>query len=140
MSELNIGKVIKALECCADDNSCYNGGCPYKSDELTACTTKMSRDALTLIKELTEENKRLSAAVRTDIVLCRARGSGKTEFLRNNIRIRGDAIRADTVSEIKTRFAVRFGTYTDKDMTPITEVFRLLDQITKEIMEDTEND
>ena len=49
-------------------------------------------------------------------------------------------VRADTVremhSEIKTRFAMRFGTYTDKDITPITEVFWFLDQIAKEMMED----
>lgn len=43
--------------------------------------------------------------------------------------------RADTFSEIKTRFAMRYGTYTGKDMTPIAEVFRLLDQIAKERFE-----
>ena len=42
---------------------------------------------------------------------------------------------ADTVSELQTRFAMHYGTYTDKDMTPITEVFRLLDQIAKEMLE-----
>jgi hypothetical protein len=53
---------------------------------------------------------------------------------------RGAKAKADTVrkmySEIKTRFAMLFGTYTDKDMTPITEVFWFLDQIAKEMMED----
>jgi hypothetical protein len=44
--------------------------------------------------------------------------------------------KADTVSELQARVAVRYGTYTDKDMTPITEVFRLLDQIAKEILEE----
>ena len=38
---------------------------------------------------------------------------------------------ADTIEDIKLRFAMRFGTYTDKDMTPITEVFRLLYQSQK---------
>lgn len=43
---------------------------------------------------------------------------------------------ADTVREIQTRFSVHFGTYTDKDMTPIIEVFRLLDQIAQEMLEE----
>lgn len=43
---------------------------------------------------------------------------------------------ADTVRKMQTMFAMRFGTYTDKDMTPITEVFRLLDQIAKEMVEE----
>jgi hypothetical protein len=42
---------------------------------------------------------------------------------------------ADTLENIKIQFAMRFGTYTDKDMTPITEVFRLLDKIAKEMLE-----
>lgn len=44
--------------------------------------------------------------------------------------------KADTVEDIKTGFAMRFGTYTDKDMTPIAEVFHILDQIAKEILEE----
>jgi hypothetical protein len=43
--------------------------------------------------------------------------------------------RADTMSELQTRVAIHFGTYTDKDMTPIADVFRLLDQIAKEMLE-----
>jgi hypothetical protein len=31
--------------------------------------------------------------------------------------------------------AMHYGTYTDKDMTPIAEVFSLLDQIAKEMLE-----
>lgn len=45
------------------------------------------------------------------------------------------AVIADTLENIKFQFAMRFGTYTDKDMTPIAEVFRLLDQIAKEMLE-----
>lgn len=41
----------------------------------------------------------------------------------------------NTFENLRTRFAMRYGTYTDKDMTPITEVFWLLDKFAKEIME-----
>ena len=54
-----------------------------------------------------------------------------TKLLHEGIR----EAKANNVSEIKTRFAMRYGTYTDKDMTPITEVFRVLDQIAKEMLE-----
>ncbi len=60
------------------------------------------------------------------------------DFIDEYKRLLNEGIRdakANNVSEIKTRFAMRFGTYTDKDMTPITEVFRLLDQISKKLLE-----
>ena len=57
---INREQIIKALECCSDDNSCYTAGCPYKSDSLSACTSKLAKDVLALIKELTEENERLT--------------------------------------------------------------------------------
>lgn len=50
-------QIIKALECCADANSCYDGKCPYKHHILTVCTTSLSRDALSLIKELTAKTE-----------------------------------------------------------------------------------
>ena len=81
-------------------------------------------------KELTKENERLKDKLeRTDralIVMDKAHNKLFTESFK---------IEADTVSEIKTRFAMRYGTYTDKDMTPIAEVFRLLDKIAKEMTE-----
>ena len=44
--------------------------------------------------------------------------------------------RADTIEKIKLMFAMHFGTYTDGDMTPIKEVFSLLDKFEKEMLED----
>ncbi len=72
---------------------------------------------------LTEENERLRAEV-----------SVKKKLLDKCVDLE-DKVKSDTVSELQTRFAIHYGTYTDKDMTPITEVFRLLDQIAKELME-----
>jgi hypothetical protein len=46
-----------------------------------------------------------------------------------------DSVRADTVSEIRARVAVHFGTYCEKDQVKIADVFKLIDQIAKEMME-----
>ena len=63
--ELNREQIIKALECCSgtdDDFLDVNcNKCPYKIGE-TSCR-HLDRDALSLIKELTEENERLSGKV-----------------------------------------------------------------------------
>lgn len=42
-------------------------------------------------------------------------------------------LRADTVSEIRARVAVHFGTYCEKDQVKIADVFRLIDQIAREM-------
>lgn len=139
--ELNREQIKKALECCSKDD-CDN--CP---NDFGDCYSNLAGYALSLIKELTEENERLRADKKGLI--------NENEELKNQIqepyfteeeidfideytRLLNEGIRdakANNVSEIKTRFAMRFGTYTDKDMTPITEVFRLLDQIAKEMLE-----
>ena len=46
--------------------------------------------------------------------------------------------KADTVNELQTRVAVCFGTYTDKDTVKVSDVFKLIDQIAKEMLETTE--
>lgn len=49
--------IIKALECCITD-SCFS--CPYDNVGVySQCMPILLENALTLIKELTEENKRL---------------------------------------------------------------------------------
>jgi hypothetical protein len=56
--ELNAEQIIKALECCANNDECVGEACPYYA---TGCEKSMPKDALSLIKELTEENERLRA-------------------------------------------------------------------------------
>ena len=53
--ELNRDDIIKALECCSLGD-CFP--CPY-SKWKAGCRDEMCGDALSLIKELTEENKRI---------------------------------------------------------------------------------
>ena len=60
---MNREQIIKALECCgAYTHGTTCNSCPYMHIELTdneICSNRMSLDALSLIKELTEENERL---------------------------------------------------------------------------------
>ena len=56
--ELNREQIIKALECCTSEKGCT--GCP-RFLSLMGCSRQNMIDALTLIKELTEENERLRA-------------------------------------------------------------------------------
>ena len=48
-------EIKKALECCKSDDMTHCRGCPY--DKGIYCMCDMSADALSLINELTEENK-----------------------------------------------------------------------------------
>ena len=58
-------QIIKALECChtafiADCKQCtYKGKADNEEDLGITCLNVLMKDALALIKELTEENKRL---------------------------------------------------------------------------------
>ena len=55
--ELNKEQIIKALECCLEDVANCNN-CPYER-YCAMHENNMLRDALSLIKELTDENERL---------------------------------------------------------------------------------
>lgn len=46
-------------------------------------------------------------------------------------------VKGATVENLRTRFAIHFGTYTDKDTVKVSEVFRLLSKFTEEICDTT---
>lgn len=55
-------QIIKGLECCVHIRvGQYCGSCPY--NHMLGCRIIMKKDALALIRELTEENKRLRTEV-----------------------------------------------------------------------------
>jgi DNA anti-recombination protein RmuC len=157
-------KIIKALECYTTFNC---DKCPIEDENRDCENFGCIKQALALIKELTEENENLYRTL-DDKIQEKQRLIEENERLRvenkqltndnqelkNQLqeeiseedidlfdeftRLLNEGIRdakANNLSEIKTRFALRYGTYTDKDMTPITEVFRILDRIAKEMLE-----
>lgn len=162
--ELNAEQIIKAFEICRDQDLCNecpyeeNIDClrlkekhaialmksqGQKIDELTKdveWSAKRILEADKKVAELTEDNEAQSQTITNLLKTLEGVQGVKSEYetfiggMKSQIdKIKADA-KADNVSEIKTRFAMRYGTYTDKDMTPIADVFRLLDQIAKEIL------
>jgi hypothetical protein len=62
--ELNREQIIKAMECCRTNSEMDCIDCPYRNkgnDLYAGCVNTLLVDALSLIKELTEENERLRA-------------------------------------------------------------------------------
>ena len=58
--ELNREQIIKALECCSTTGDCPK--CLY-NDDTSLCINRILKDALSLIKELTEENESLKQSL-----------------------------------------------------------------------------
>jgi GAF domain-containing protein len=118
---------------------------------LVDCRRQLERNIFALIKELAEANAtQIVTAIELDKQVERLteeneRLKEKADRHLDNLKAvleerSENTIVADTVREIKTRFALRYGTYTDKYMTPITEVFWLLDRIANEILNNTEDE
>lgn len=61
--ELNSDKIVKVLECCVS-GYCFRDDCPLcesgGDDDIKKCTTELAKNALSLIKELAEENAKLA--------------------------------------------------------------------------------
>lgn len=57
-------EIKKGLECCGAGNHC-KGYCPYdgRSASIEGCTSRLSRDALSLIQQLQAENAQLNRCI-----------------------------------------------------------------------------
>ena len=114
------------------------------------------------IKELTEENDRLSTALaeyeyKTNIRISEEYYTAEAydELREENERLKQlnesyaeieqgcivtgvKKVQADTVREMQTRFAMHFGTYRPTDVVKVTEVFKLLKKISGEMLYEEE--
>ena len=113
--KLNREQIIKALECCINDE-CDKCGRTFGN-----CQVNLMFDALALIKELTEENKKLYASY--------------TELERKcaSLNDASSRIKANTVQSMRSRIKARCiagGIYP-------AFVENVIDQITKEMLEDS---
>ena len=112
MSELNRENIIKALECCNDENLPQCAKCPYLDNKVDCFG--LGNEALALIKELIEENERLSL----DLL-----ATTKT----------AESIKADTIREMRELLHARKVSYGNIAfrVVPLDDI----DQITKELLE-----
>ena len=142
MMELNREQIIKALECCSNNDECVGEACPYYA---TGCEKNMPKDALSLINELTEENK----AWQMQLISQEEKASKayydlacEVEDLRaiaEQYQKQFEDARADTLSELKNRLTREVGTYLGISIMKVSDMFKLIDQITKEMLEGTQN-
>jgi hypothetical protein len=88
-------------------------------------------------ERLTEENERLENALieqsAENVMLI---GENKRLRACTNLVPTLNEVKADTVSNLKSRMAIQFGTYTGKDTIPIKELFDVLDKVCEEILDE----
>ena len=111
--------IIKALECCA--KGCC-GDCPRSPSSL-GCCRKTMLDALSLIKELNEENERLRLAFVAECDLSNCTREKETK--------------ADTVRKIQKRLKAK--AYTNNDCQDVV-LLSNIDQIAKEMINNGEKE
>ena len=142
--ELNAKDIIQAMECCyTDDNNCLN--CPYMND-YDSCVG-LSKNALALIEQLTEENNRLRGERDAYAILKGEIATRNCELQHENeelgkycIELEGEvkqcvATKADILRDMQDRLAQYIGTYTDKSFVYVSAMFKLIDRIANEILE-----
>ena len=120
--KLSRDQLIKALNLHCRNIKGLCGDCPLRNEAY--CDDVLCEDALDLIQKLTEKNKRLKAEV-----------SVKRKLLTRCSNL-VDSIKADTVQNMQTRFALHFGTYTDRDTVMVRDLFWLLNKFAEEEMEE----
>ena len=101
MSELNREEIIKALECCHNNSEMDCRDCPYWNkviDLYYGCVNTLVKDAIALIKELTEENERLNERLGRE-ARCQYDLCGQIVNLRDDVKY----IKADTVQKMQER-------------------------------------
>lgn len=120
----NREEIIKALEICSDETKEFCTGCPFIGNG--GCKqSSILKLALSVIKELTEENEKLNERLDRE-AKCQYDLATKIVDLRDDVKY----IKADTVHKMqeKIRAKSEYGTI---NISPWQ-----LDQITKEILEE----
>lgn len=95
--ELNREQIIKALEICSDETKDFCTGCPFIGNG--GCKqSSILKLALSVIKELTEENERLNERLDRE-ACCQYDLCGQIVNLRDDVKY----IKAETVQKIQKR-------------------------------------
>ena len=139
--------IKKALECCSSEGHIC-GKCSYSNVRIgISCRDKLSRDALSLINELTQENERLRGEkdVRDILVKDLTRRnkelqSANEDLGKHCIELQNELyqcveIKAKALDDFKVRLTIATGTYTNKDYINVNAWFKLVDKIITEMKE-----
>ena len=130
--ELNREQIIKALECCTSETQGCNHCHLFPS--VMGCVATNMRNALSLIKELTEEKERLRNRITATIVLTEKDAEKiKAECL-ERIELDVRAIQADTVRKMQERLKK---TFEERGFFSYYIILENIDQIAEEIIGET---
>lgn len=124
--KLNRERIVKALECLASNEDVLCGGCAYQRFSGLSCRKAMARDALALIRELTEENEKLTINMNA-YGLTAERLAKENEILSAYHKAACDAVKIDTVRKMQERLKATPLWFVDKDT---------IDQSAKELLEE----
>lgn len=131
--ELNRDQIIKSLVCISGEEIMFCRECRYNGVGAFSCRKELAKDALTLIRELTEENEglneRLNREARCQYDLC-----GQIVNLRDNVKY----IKADTARKIQKFFeeCLDISVYGYSTEEVVSDVLETLDGVIKEVLEE----
>ena len=130
--ELNREQIIKALECCLVESNCT--GCPLHHQYETDCLKYAGEKALSLIKELTEDNEAQAETITNLIDTIKNVSGVKEEYeaFIGGLKPKIDEIRADTVRKMQERLNAQ--KFTHKNFGELVYVDDI-DKIAKEMLE-----
>lgn len=131
--KLDREKVTTALKICTSTNNSETcNSCPYFPSGAT-CIAVMCADALSLIRELTEENERLTINMNAYGITAK------------NLAEEKESVVADTVRKIVKKFKQPFDETEElcrddpsEMLVPASLVLALLDKVAKDVLEETQ--
>lgn len=137
--KLNRKQITTSLECCHSTNITDCRNCAYRDTETEfGCTNLLVKDALSLIRELIEENTKLSKSLEKELVDS-ARVYDNYCRMIVALRKKVDTARTDTVREMQARLkGDLFYKCGDINYSEVCDTRKLIDQIAKEMLEDNE--
>ena len=139
-------QIIKVLESIVGEEEVFCEVCPYKA---AYCNRLVLCDTLALIKELTEEIKKLTSINISKDIIIEGINEVIKQLIEENETLKDKnehlavflaEVKADTMREMQTRFAMHFGTYRPTDVVKVTEVFKLLKKISGEMLYEEEEE
>ena len=100
--------IIKALECCGSNNPCGEECFGHNIKGISECTKILAQNALSLIKELTEENERLRGCVKSKEEVEAIMRATYEPLVKEITKEQADKAVADTVRKMREKLTTFF--------------------------------
>ena len=131
MTEIKLteAEIMKVLECCSKKVAESCAECPLRG--INCLDISIEQLAIDLITDKNDsiEMYRRNIALLDEQILAKDK---EIEMFTDIGKLYSE-IKAEAIKEVYTRLAMNFGTYTDNDSVKLVDLFRLFDQIAKEM-------